>query len=95
METNKIGMKHSKLKIAILGTGNIGTDLLIKIMKSDYIECSVFVGRNLLSKGMSKAINLGVRVTDQSIEFLKNNTSFSTQVHSIFIRISLKIPYFM
>jgi len=66
-------MKHSKLKIAILGTGNIGTDLLIKIMKSDYIECSVFVGRNLLSKGMSKAINLGVRVSDQSIEFLKNN----------------------
>jgi acetaldehyde dehydrogenase len=66
-------MKHSKLKVAILGTGNIGTDLLIKIMKSDYIECSVFVGRNLLSKGMSKAINLGVRVSDQSIEFLKNN----------------------
>ena len=66
-------MKHSKLKVAILGTGNIGTDLLIKILKSDYIECSVFVGRNLLSKGMSKAINLGVRVSDQSIEFLKNN----------------------
>ena len=66
-------MKHSKLKVAILGTGNIGTDLLIKIMKSDYLECSVFVGRNLLSKGMSKAINLGVRVSDQSIEFLKNN----------------------
>lgn len=66
-------MKHSKLKVAILGTGNIGTDLLIKIMKSDYIECSVFVGRNLLSKGMSKAVNLGVRVSDQSIEFLKNN----------------------
>lgn len=66
-------MKHTKLKVAILGTGNIGTDLLIKIMKSDYIECSVFVGRNLLSKGMSKAINLGVRVSDQSIEFLKKN----------------------
>lgn len=66
-------MKHEKLKVAILGTGNIGTDLLIKIMKSDYLECSVFVGRNLLSKGMSKAINLGVRVSDQSIEFLKNN----------------------
>lgn len=67
-------MNHTKLKVAILGTGNIGTDLLIKIMKSNYLECSVFVGRNLQSKGMSKAINLGVRVSDQSIEFLKNNT---------------------
>lgn len=66
-------MKLTKLKVAILGTGNIGTDLLIKILKSDYLECSVFVGRNLLSKGMSKAINLGVRVSDQSIDFLKNN----------------------
>ena len=66
-------MKYTKLKVAILGTGNIGTDLLIKIMKSDYLECSVFVGRNLLSKGMSKAINLGVRVSDQSIDFLKSN----------------------
>lgn len=66
-------MKQAKLKVAILGTGNIGTDLLIKILKSEFLECSVFVGRNLLSKGMSKAINLGVRVSDQSIEFLKNN----------------------
>ena len=66
-------MKHTKLKVAILGTGNIGTDLLIKIMRSDYLQCTAFVGRNLLSKGMSKAINLGVRVSDQSIEFLKNN----------------------
>jgi len=66
-------MNHTKLKVAIIGTGNIGTDLLIKVLKSDFIECSVFVGRNLLSKGMSKAVNLGVRVSDQSIEFLKNN----------------------
>ncbi len=66
-------MKNPKLKIAIIGTGNIGTDLLIKIMRSDNLECSIFVGRNLLSKGMSKAISLGVRVSDQSIEFLQKN----------------------
>jgi len=64
---------RKKLKVAILGTGNIGTDLLIKIMRSDYLQCTAFVGRNLLSKGMSKAINLGVKVSDQSIDFLKNN----------------------
>jgi len=36
-----------KLNIAILGTGNIGTDLLIKVLRSDYLECVLFVGRNI------------------------------------------------
>lgn len=56
-----------KLKVAILGSGNIGTDLLIKIMRSPYLECTMFIGRNLTSPGMAKAIELGVRISDQSI----------------------------
>ncbi|WP_221269444.1 acetaldehyde dehydrogenase (acetylating) [Mucilaginibacter sp. X5P1] len=57
----------SKLKVAILGSGNIGTDLLIKIQRSEYLECVLFIGRNLASPGMAKAISLGVKVSDQSI----------------------------
>jgi acetaldehyde dehydrogenase (acetylating) len=57
-----------KLKVAILGSGNIGTDLLIKIQRSAYLECSLFIGRNLSSAGMIKAIDLGVRVSDKSIK---------------------------
>lgn len=64
-------MKKKKLNIAILGTGNIGTDLLIKVMRSEFLNCTLFVGRNLQSKGMSKAINLGIPVSDQSIDILK------------------------
>lgn len=56
-----------KLKVAILGSGNIGTDLLVKIQRSDYLECSMFIGRNLSSAGMTKAIDMGVRVSDRSI----------------------------
>jgi acetaldehyde dehydrogenase (acetylating) len=56
-----------KLKVAILGSGNIGTDLLIKIQRSEYLECTLFIGRNLSSPGMTKAISLGVKVSDQSI----------------------------
>lgn len=56
-----------KLKVAILGSGNIGTDLLVKIQRSEYLECSMFIGRNLSSAGMTKAIDLGVRVSDKSI----------------------------
>jgi len=57
-----------KLKVAILGSGNIGTDLLIKIQRSPYLECVLFIGRNLSSPGMAKAISLGVKVSDQSIK---------------------------
>lgn len=66
-------MKLKKINIAILGTGNIGTDLLVKVMRSEYLNCSLFVGRNLQSKGMSKAINLGVTISDRSIDILKEN----------------------
>jgi len=58
----------TKLRVAILGSGNIGTDLLIKVQRSEYLECRLFIGRNLTSAGMAKAIELGVRISDQSID---------------------------
>lgn len=57
-----------KLKVAILGTGNIGTDLLMKIKRSEYLECTLFAGRNLNSKGMLKAMSLGVPLSDKGIQ---------------------------
>jgi acetaldehyde dehydrogenase (acetylating) len=65
----------TKLKVAILGSGNIGTDLLIKIQRSEYLECVLFVGRNLSSPGMAKAIALGVRVSDESINAIVKNSN--------------------
>jgi acetaldehyde dehydrogenase (acetylating) len=58
----------NKLKVAILGTGNIGTDLLIKVMRSELLECRLFAGRNLASPGMLKANQIGVPVSAQSIQ---------------------------
>jgi len=58
----------NKTKTAILGSGNIGTDLLIKVMRSSLLECSFFIGRNLASPGMMKANSLGARISDRSIE---------------------------
>ncbi|MCX8473078.1 MAG: acetaldehyde dehydrogenase (acetylating) [Sediminibacterium sp.] len=57
-----------KLKVAIIGTGNIGTDLLIKIQRSSLLECVCFVGRNINSPGIAKAISMGVKISDKSIE---------------------------
>ncbi len=61
-------MTTRKTRIAILGTGNIGTDLLIKAMRSDALECRLFVGRNLRSDGMQKASQLGVPISDRGID---------------------------
>lgn len=60
-------MLSNKLKVGIIGSGNIGTDLLVKCSRSDYIECTKFIGRNLLSPGMKKAMEYGVSISDQSI----------------------------
>ena len=63
-----------KLRVAILGSGNIGTDLLIKTQRSEFLECVLFVGRNLSSPGMAKAIAMGVRVSDESINAIVKNS---------------------
>jgi acetaldehyde dehydrogenase (acetylating) len=62
-----------KVKVAILGSGNIGTDLLVKIMRSPYIECSLFIGRHLGTPGMNKANSLGIKVSDLSIEAIERD----------------------
>lgn len=59
-----------KLRVAILGTGKIGTDLLIKIMRSDLLTCSIFAGRNSGSDGIMKAQELGIFTSDKGIEKL-------------------------
>src|ERR1700744_3333743 len=61
-------MTSRKTRVAILGTGNIGTDLLIKAMRSDLLECTLFVGRNFRSDGMQKASNLGVNGSDRGLD---------------------------
>lgn len=63
----------SKLKVGIIGTGNIGTDLLIKIQRSQYIECAIFAGRNLASPGMRKASSMGIRISDEGISAIVQN----------------------
>jgi acetaldehyde dehydrogenase (acetylating) len=64
---------NKKLKVAILGSGNIGTDLMIKTLRSPYLECTAFVGRNLSSAGIAKAQSLGVPVSSESIGYFTKN----------------------
>jgi acetaldehyde dehydrogenase (acetylating) len=58
---------QKKLRVAILGTGNIGTDLLVKITRSELLECILCAGRNLNSPGMKKASGMNITVSPNSI----------------------------
>lgn len=62
-----------KIRVAIIGSGNIGTDLLVKTLRSPYLECTAFVGRNHASPGMVKAQSLGVKTSAESITYLQKN----------------------
>ncbi|WP_333611173.1 acetaldehyde dehydrogenase (acetylating) [Brevundimonas bullata] len=62
--------KH-KTKVAIIGSGNIGTDLMIKIMRlSDTLEVAAFVGIDPESDGLKRAERLGVPVTAGGLDGL-------------------------
>ncbi|MED4970059.1 acetaldehyde dehydrogenase (acetylating) [Parageobacillus toebii] len=62
-----------KLKAGIIGSGNIGTDLMYKIERSKYLEMSVMIGIDPHSDGLKRAKDRGVTVIDSGIEgFLKN-----------------------
>jgi acetaldehyde dehydrogenase (acetylating) len=58
----------NKLGIAILGSGNIGTDLLIKVRRSHLLECRLFAGRRMDSPGIVKAQSLGVATSIKGID---------------------------
>lgn len=56
------------MRAAIIGTGNIGTDLLVKLLRSELLECVLFAGRNLESPGCRFAAERGVNVSSDSMD---------------------------
>ena len=80
----------SKLKVAILGSGNIGTDLLIKLMRhSSLLEPSVFVGIDPASDGLLRAQKWGITTTAKGIDGLVELPEFS-EIKFIFDATSAK-----
>ena len=59
----------TKTKVAVIGSGNIGTDLMIKIMRlSHTLEMAALVGVDPESDGLKRAARLGVATTSGGIE---------------------------
>jgi acetaldehyde/propanal dehydrogenase len=57
-----------KIKAAIIGPGNIGTDLLVKAMRSEWIEPVWMVGVVADSPGLARAQELGLKTTADGVD---------------------------
>lgn len=61
---------QGKIKAAIIGPGNIGTDLMYKIFRSGVLEMSVMIGV-VESEGIKRARDLGVEISTEGIQYLE------------------------
>ena len=68
----------NRTPVAILGSGNIGTDLMIKVLeRSDSLELAMLVGIDPESEGLARARKLGVGTTHEGIQGLMNDACWS------------------
>lgn len=71
-------MNRQKLKAAIIGSGNIGTDLMIKILRNaQHLEIAAMVGIDPASDGLARAARLGVATTHEGVEGLSRLPQFA------------------
>ncbi|MDE3074506.1 MAG: acetaldehyde dehydrogenase (acetylating) [Chloroflexota bacterium] len=59
-----------KVKAAIIGSGNIGTDLMIKMLRSKYLDLVMLAGIDPASQGLAMARERGLKTTVDGIDGL-------------------------
>lgn len=57
-----------KAKVAIIGSGNIGMDLMYKVLRNPNLEMSLLVGLSNDSPRLKMAKEMGIRTSDQGIQ---------------------------
>ncbi|MDR2839129.1 MAG: acetaldehyde dehydrogenase (acetylating), partial [Azonexus sp.] len=59
-----------KIKCALIGSGNIGTDLIYKIRRSPFLEPVWMVGIDAASEGLKRAAEQGLKTTADGVDGL-------------------------
>ncbi|ASV34844.1 acetaldehyde dehydrogenase (acetylating) [Pseudomonas reactans] len=76
--------QNTRLQVAIIGSGNIGTDLMIKVLRnSKHLAMGAMVGIDAASDGLARAARMGVATTHEGINGLVNLTGFE-QIRIVF-----------
>lgn len=59
-----------KIRCVLIGPGNIGTDLLYKLQRSDVLEPIWMVGIDAMSEGLKRAEEMGLKTTSDGVDGL-------------------------
>ena len=74
----------TRTKVAVIGSGNIGTDLMFKVMRlSEHLEFAVMVGIDPDSDGLARAAKLGFETTHDGVDGLIRSPQFD-DIHIVF-----------